>query len=394
MPEAESPAWPPWPSFSEEEAQLVAEVLRSNRVNYWTGGEGRAFECDFAGATGTDFAIALANGTIALDLAFAALGLGAGDEVVVTPRSFVASASSVALCGARPVFADVDPESGNLTAETIAPVLTKATRAIVVVHLGGWPAEMTAIVDLAAQRGIAVVEDCAQAHGARYRARSVGGLGRVGAWSFCQDKVMTTGGEGGMITTSDPEMEEAIWALKDHGKSRTRISERPSRPGFRYLIESFGTNGRMTEMQAALGRWQLARLPEWRARRSENAGALLGGLEAVDGLHCPRPPAHVESAWYKAYVHVVPEALRTGWDRDRILAEILDAGIPCGTGVCPEIYRERAFIDAGLHPADPLPNARHLGETTLMFQVHPTLGASQIGRTIEIVRHVLHRAAR
>jgi dTDP-4-amino-4,6-dideoxygalactose transaminase len=193
----------PWPCFSEEEVSAVATVLRSNRVNYWTGNECREFEKEFAAWCGTEYAIALANGTLALDLALRGLNIGPGDEVIVTPRTFIASVSCVVNAGATPVFADVDLESGNLCADTIQTALTPRTKAVICVHLAGWPCDMDPIMALAAQHGFKVIEDCAQAHGARYKGRSVGSIGHIGAWSFCQDKIMTTGGEGGMVTVND-----------------------------------------------------------------------------------------------------------------------------------------------------------------------------------------------
>jgi dTDP-4-amino-4,6-dideoxygalactose transaminase len=225
----------PWPRFSAKEAEAVASVLLSNRVNYWTGNEGKSFEQEYAAWAGVAHAIALANGTVALDAALAALGIGSGDEVVVTPRSFLASVSCVVNAGGVPVFADVDRDSQNITAQSIQRVLSPKTRAIICVHLAGWPCEMDAIMELAAERGLVVIEDCAQAHGARYRGRSVGSFGHVGAWSFCQDKIMTTGGEGGMVTTNDRELWSKMWSLKDHGKSWEAVYERQHPPGFRWL---------------------------------------------------------------------------------------------------------------------------------------------------------------
>ena len=270
----------PWPSHTREEAAAVKRVLSSNRTNYWTGGEGRAFEKEFAAFAETRHAVAVANGTVALDAALRATGVGPGADVVVTPRTFVASASAVVAAGARPVFADVDRDSQNVTAKKIEAVLTPRTRAVICVHLAGRPCEMDPILALAKERGFAVVEDCAQAHGARYKGRSVGGLGHVGAWSFCQDKIMTTGGEGGMVTTDDPAIWEAAWSYKDHGKSWNAVYKREHPPGFRWVHESFGTNARMTEMQAAIGRVQLGRINAWTAARRRNALAIARACRA------------------------------------------------------------------------------------------------------------------
>jgi dTDP-4-amino-4,6-dideoxygalactose transaminase len=389
----------PWPCFTSEEADAVASVLRSNRVNYWTGGEAKAFEREFADWTGTRHAVALMNGTVALDAALNALGIGLGDEVVVTPRTFIASASCVVNSGATPVFADVERDGGNISAETILPVLTPRTRAIIVVHLGGYPADMGPIMELAASRGIKVIEDCAQAHGACYRGRRIGSIGDIGAWSFCQDKIMTTGGEGGMVTTDNTVLFERIWALKDHGKSREAVHEREHPPGFRWLHESFGTNWRMLEMQAVLGRIQLRRMEGWTAARNANARRVRAALEPLSSPTGPvRLPPFVTSrgdthAYYRYYCYVRPGNLAEGWDRDRIVAEINAADVPCLQGSCSEVYLEKAFEDAGLRPARRLPVAMELGETSLAFLVHPTLTKDEVDKTAETAAAVLRSAA-
>ncbi|WP_126446627.1 DegT/DnrJ/EryC1/StrS family aminotransferase [Sulfuricystis multivorans] len=382
----------PWPNYTEEEAQAVRRVLLSNRVNYWTGTECRAFEKEFAEWVGTRYAIALANGTVALDLALKGLGIGPGDEVIVTPRSFIASVSCVVNAGATPVFADVDRDSGNLTAETIATVLSPRTRAVIVVHLAGWPADMDPIMELASRHHLKVIEDCAQAHGARYKGRSVGSIGHVAAWSFCQDKIMTTGGEGGMVTTDDENLWRDMWAFKDHGKSYAAVYERKHSPGFRWLHESFGTNWRMTEMQAAIGRIQLRRMNAWHAERMRNANAIWEAARRLPGLRVPRLPEEIEHAGYKCYVYVEPQRLRPGWNRDRILEEINALSVPCYAGSCSEVYREKAFDDTPWRPSQRLPVSRELGETSLMFLVHPGLTRDEIGRTCLALRDVMHRA--
>lgn len=392
----------PWPSFSEEEVEAVAGVMRSNRVNYWTGDEGRQFEREFAQWVETRHAIALGNGTLALDLALHGLGIGPGDEVVVTPRTFLASVSCVVNAGAVPVFADVDRDSGNITADTIAAVLTLRTKAVIPVHLAGWPCDMDPIMDLAAARGLKVIEDCAQAHGARYKGRSVGSIGHVGAWSFCQDKIITTGGEGGMVTTDDPEVWSRMWSFKDHGKSWEAVYERTHPAGFRWVHESFGTNWRMLEMQAAIGRIQLRRMSEWTAARTANATRILEALAPFTGKGGPvhAPVIHDDAsrndgschAFYRLYAYVRPANLASGWTRDRIVAEIVAAGVPCYQGSCSEVYLEKAFDGTGWRPAEPLPAARELGETSLMFLVHPTLQDAEIAKTATVVSDVLRQA--
>lgn len=391
----------PWPSYTEEEADALRHVLLSNRVNYWTGNECHDFEREFAQYVGTDYAIAVANGTTALDLALKGLGIGEGtgrehDEVIVTSRTFLASASSIVTAGAVPVFADVNRNSQNITAATVAGQITPNTRAIIAVHLAGWPCEMDELMALAEHCGLYVIEDCAQAHGARYKGRSVGSLGHVGCWSFCQDKIITTGGEGGMVTTSDPALWRRMWAYKDHGKSWEAIYEHHHPPGFRWLHESIGTNWRLTELQAAIGRIQLARLPAWTLIRQANARRIWSAAQACPGLRVPAPPSHIEYAAYKCYVFVEPNRLAPGWNRDRILTEINARGVPCFAGSCSEIYLEGAFGPTSYHPGyrptRRLPVARELGETSLMFLCHPTLTVEELNTTCNVLQAVMGEA--
>lgn len=384
----------PWPSFTEEEAESVKRVLLSNKVNYWTGTECRDFEKEFAQWIGTRHAVALANGTLALDVALKALGIGAGDEVIVTPRTFIASISCVVNAGATPVFADVEPDSGNLSAATIARVITPRTKAVICVHLAGWPCDMDPIMALADKHGFKVIEDCAQAHGAQYRGRAVGSIGHIGAWSFCQDKIMTTGGEGGMVTTNDDAFWRAMWSFKDHGKSYEAVYERQHPPGFRWLHESFGTNWRMLEMQAAIGRIQLRRMADWTARRTAHAEAIWAICRQHASTRVPDVPADYLHAHYKCYVYVQPQHLADGWTRDRIIEEINAAGVPSYQGSCSEVYLEKAFDGTGWRPAAPLHVARLLGETSIMFLVHPTLTDAEIAKTCTVLADVLGRATR
>ena len=382
----------PWPSFTAQEADAVRNVLLSNKVNYWTGTECREFEKEFAAWAGTRYAVALANGTLALDVALKALGIGPGDEVVVTPRTFIASISCVVNAGATPVFADVEADSGNLSAATIAKVLTPRTRAVICVHLAGWPCDMDPIMALAETHGLKVIEDCAQAHGAQYKGRNVGSIGHVGAWSFCQDKIMTTGGEGGMVTTNDEALWRTMWSFKDHGKSYAAVYEREHAPGFRWLHESFGTNWRMLEMQAAVGRIQLQRMADWTAARTRHAEQIWATCGACPALHVPAVPAGMRHAHYKCYAYVRPEKLAQGWSRDRIVAEINALGVPCYQGSCSEVYLEKAFDGTGWRPAAPLPAAHALGATSMMFLVHPTLTQAEVDKTCTVIAQVMQQA--
>lgn len=383
----------PWPFFDNDEIEAAVQVLCSGNVNYWTGEEGRLFEKEFAAFCGCEYAVALANGTVALECALKALGIGRGDEVITTSRTFVASASCAAMLGAQPVCADVDRESQNITAKTIERVLTTRTKAIVAVHLAGWPCDMDPILELAKEHNLKVVEDCAQAHGAMYKGRMVGSIGDVAAFSFCQDKIMTTAGEGGMVTTNSHELWERMWSLKDHGKNYDAVYHRKHSPGFRWLHESFGTNWRLTEVQSAVGRVALRKLQEWLRLRRMYARTLTKEFAAIPGLRITAPPAHIEHAYYKYYAFVKPDTLRADWSRDRIVEAIRAEGVPCFAGSCSEIYLEKAF-PIKWRPACRLSVARELGETSLMFLVHPTLTEEHIRRTCAAVAKVMTTAAR
>ena len=383
-----------WPHFDSDQIDAAMGVLASGKVNAWTGKETKNFESEFAEWCGNSQAIAMANGSLALSAAYLAIGIGQGDELITTPRTFLATASSAVLLGAKPIFADVDANSGAITAASIAPQITPRTKAIAVVHLGGWPADMPAICDLARAHGIAVIEDCAQAHGACINGQPVGSFGDVSAWSFCQDKIMTTAGEGGMVTTSNSDLWDVMWAFKDHGKTPEAVFGREHPPGFRWLHERFGSNFRLTELQSAIGRIQLQRLPEWTAIRTRNALLLAEALSDLPAVRVPLPPEHLIHAWYKFYAFVKPEALADGWSRDRIMSEIVALGYPALSGSCSEIYLEKCFQDAGFAPAERLPVARKLGETSLMFLVHPTITSSQMVGYAQAVRSVVQKAHR
>ena len=383
----------PWPYFEADEIDAVSAVLASGNVNYWTGENGKKFEREFADHCEADYAIALANGTVALELALESAGIGPGDEVVVAPRTFIASASCAVRLGATPVFADVSPESQNLTPESVEAVLTPGTRAIIAVHHAGWPCEMDGLMSLAGERDLIVIEDCAQAHGASYKGRPVGGLGHVAAFSFCQDKIMSTGGEGGMLVTNDERIWRRAWSIKDHGKDYDAVFNREHPPGFRWLHETFGTNLRMTEMQAAIGRLQLGKLARWTRQRHGNAMRIADALLNFPCLRVPMPGEDAEHAYYRLYGFVDPELMAAGWDRDRIMAEIQAHGVPCFSGSCPEIYNERAFEQAGLRPAEPLPNAASLGSTSLAFLVHPTLNEDDLVNVCQAIDSVFSKAA-
>jgi len=381
----------PWPHHGEDEIEAAASVLQSGRVNYWTGEEGRQFEEEYAAYCGCKYGVAVANGTVALELALYALGIGPGDEVITSSRTFIASASSIVVRSAVPVIADVDRDSQNITAKSIAPLITEKTKAIIAVHLAGWPCDMDPIMELAQERGLKVIEDCAQAHGATYWGRPIGSLGHAAAFSFCQDKIMSTGGEGGMLITNDEGIWRKAWEYKDHGKSWNAVYEQVHPSGFQWLHESFGTNWRLTEMQSAIGRVQLKKLDGWVKKRRENAAFLNDCFNKFEVLRVPVLQQEIGHSYYKYSVFVRPEKLLPEWTRDRIMEAIVAEGIPCFTGSCSEIYLEKAFQKAGIAPKERLPIAKELGESSLMFLVHPNLGENEMNITCQVVEKVLSR---
>lgn len=384
-------AFEPWPSFTQQEADAVSQVLLSNKVNYWTGQECREFEKEFAQFAQTQYAVALANGTVALDVALKALNIGAGDDVIVTSRTFLASASSIVTAGANPIFADVELDSQNISHRTIEAVITPNTKAIICVHLAGWMCDMDPIMQLAKEKGVYVIEDCAQAHGAKYKGKSAGSIGHVAAWSFCQDKIMTTGGEGGMVTTNDETLWKKMWSYKDHGKNFDSIYNKQHPPGFRWLHDSFGTNWRMMEMQGVIGRIQLKKMPEWTAKRLANMEKIYAAFADSPYFSVHRPSDDYVHAAYKCYVQVNIDALPEGWSRDRIMQDISAQNVPCFSGSCSEVYLEHAFDDTPWRPAQRLKNAQQLGETSLMFLVHPTLSDESINKTVTAIQQVINR---
>ena len=380
-----------WPYFEDDEVEAASAVLRSGRVNYWTGEEGRQFEVEFAEFCGTKHAVCLANGTVALELALQATGIGDGDEVITTSRTFIASASCVVMRGARPVCVDVDRNSQNITARTIHRAITPRTKAIIAVHLAGWPCDMDPILALAADRGLKVIEDCAQAQGAAYKGRPIGSMGDAAAFSFCQDKIMTTAGEGGMLVTNDADVWERAWSFKDHGKNYHAVRQPNHAGDFRWLHDSFGTNWRMTEVQSAIGRIVLRKLKGWVQKRRANAAVLTDAFSRLHALRLTPPAQDIEHAYYKYYAFVRPERLRRNWSRDRIMAALSEKEVPCFSGSCSEIYLEKAF-PTEWRPDCHFPVAKELGETGLMFLVHPTLTASDMQQTANAVTDVMNAA--
>ena len=387
----------PWPVFSKEEINKVSQILSSGKVNYWTGMEGKCFESEFAKNADSKYGIVMANGTLALTAAYSAIGLTEGDELITTSRTFIATSSAAVLLGAKPIFADIDLDSGCITPKEIEPLITSRTKAISVVHLGGWPAKIQEICEIAKAYNLYVIEDCSQAHGAKIKVdnnwKSVGSFGDVATWSFCQDKIITTGGEGGIVSTSNEKIKDFCWSIKDHGKTLKAIKLQEKTEGFKWLHDGFGSNYRLSEMQSAIGRIQLRKLEEWNKIRSFNAEILYSYLKNIDAVRLPYVGKNINHAWYKFYCYLDFEVLSSDWDRNRIIKTINDYGYPAFSGSCSEIYLEKCFKKLSSN-YERLKNARELGATSLMLLVHPSISKEQIIKYSEVVRDVLLKASR
>ena len=386
----------PWPYYEADEIEAATNTLKSGKVNYWTGELGRQFEVAYAKSVGKQFGIAVSNGTVALELALRVLGVQSGDEVVVASRSYVASASCVLLVGATPVFADIDAGSGNISAETIAPLITKKTKAIIPVHVGGLPCDMPAIMTLANKYNLKVIEDCAQAHGASIAGKPVGAWGHAAIFSFCQDKIISTGGEGGMLLLDNEALYKQAWAYKDIGRSYDAVYNQPYTGGFRWLTESSGSNFRITEFQAAIGLKQLEKLPKWVKLRNRNAKALIGILKQFDFIDVQEVELKDGlNAYYRLYAKVKKNAVVDGKSdetlRDFMINQLVVAGVPCFSGSCAEIYREKLFTN--LAPNKRLENAALFSDNAFCFLVHHTITNQQLSLMSQNIKQLLSSLA-
>ena len=267
-----------YPYYDQNSIKKVKKILASGKVNYWTGKETISFEKEFSNYIGNKYSVAVSNGSVALEIAIKSLNLKKNDQVIVSPRSFVISASSVLNAGSNIKFADVDV-NGNLSIETIKKSYNKKIKAIILVHLNGLPCDMDPIIKFVRQNKIYLIEDCSQAHGAIYKGKKVGSHGHISIWSFCQDKIISTGGEGGMISTNNEKLWQRCWSEKDHGKNYKSVFLKKHKIGFRWLHDYLGSNFRMTEMQAALGREQLKTLEKQIKKRNLIANLYLNGLK-------------------------------------------------------------------------------------------------------------------
>lgn len=379
-----------WPSYSSEEISSVVKVLRSNKVNYLFGNKGKEFEASFSKYIGSEYSLAVANGTLALDLCLRACKISTGDEVIVTSRSFVASASCILALGAIPIFSDVDINSQNITPHHISSLISRRTKAIICVHFAGYPCEMPEIMKFAKKNNIYVIEDCAQAHGATINGKSVGTFGDINAWSFCNDKIMTTCGEGGMVTTNSKNLYKLAEAFNNHGKNFKKIEKNKNKRlyDFPFVHDQVGLNYRMTEMQSAVGIIQLKKLPSWQKYRKRNAEVYINEFKDLRIVSTPAIPNNIEHAWYKLYLTINTKYLSKGITRKNIIEEINKNDIYCSFGSCGSIYKEKAF--KGLRKNKTL-NSSFLEEHSIVLEVHPTIPKKIIVERSKVIKKILLR---
>ena len=379
-----------WPSYSKKEAKLVSEIIASNKVNYLFGNKGKEFEEKFSHFTGSKYSLAVANGTLALDLCLRSIELKRNDEVIVTSRSFVASASCISALGAIPVFADVDVNSQNISISDIKKLTSKKTKAIICVHFAGFPCEMQKILKFAKGKNIFVIEDCAQAHGGFINGKSVGTFGHISAWSFCNDKILSTGGEGGMITTNSKKLFKFVESFNNHGKNFSKFGALQNKKisNFPFIHDSIGLNYRLTEMQSAIGIYQLEKLSNWQKLRNRNAEIYINALKKLDLIITPEVPKNVQHAWYKLYLIINTPFLKKGSSRTKIIEEINKNGIFCSFGSCGSIYREKAFKNLNYKKSN-CKNAYFLERNSILLEINPNIPKKIIEKRAKIIKSIL-----
>lgn len=394
MPTKDYPYYPP------ELIKRVNKILKSGKVNYWTGNEGLSFEKEFSRYVGNKYSIAVSNGSVALEIALKALSLKKNDEIIVTPRSFIISASCVLNLGLKPVFSDVDL-NGNLCLNGIKKSYTKKVKAIILVHLNGLPCDMDPIINFAKKNKIKIIEDCSQAHGAIYKNEPVGSFGDISTWSFCQDKIISTGGEGGMISTNNKQVWKKCWSLKDHGKNYYSVFYKKHKLGFRWLHDENGTNYRMTEMQAVIGRYQLKNLNAQIRKRNQIAKKVLNSLKLFWSKYrlISKPNFECGSCIKKNFKKDCKNCVHAFYrlnfyaklkrnDKLLLLKYMQKKNINCNEGPCPEIYKEKIFKRLKIYPSKKLTNAVELGNKSIAYHINPFTKLEKLERDIKNLKNI------
>jgi dTDP-4-amino-4,6-dideoxygalactose transaminase len=347
--DAEQRPWPAWPIYDAAEERALLEVLHSGQWWYVEGKHGVAFEQEFAAFQQARYGVMCANGTVALEIALRALGIGCGDEVIVPPYTFVATASAVLTVGATPVFVDIEVDTLNIDAAQIEAAITPRTRAIIPAYIAGRPADMDAILDIARRKDLRVIEDAAQAHGAAWRGRRVGALGDLGTFSFQASKNLNSG-EGGIIVTDDEQLGDAAWSVMNVGRVRS---------GRWYEHQVLGGNYRITEFQSAILHVQLQRLPEQMRRRAANADRLRESLSAVEGIGLSRQDPRITEHAHHLFTFLYQAEAFGGRPLTTFVEALKAEGILCSTGYVP-LYKEGLFARHAARQGSWCQAGRHL----------------------------------
>lgn len=352
-----------WPTFTEKEIKVANKVIASGKVNYWTGIYCKKFELNFKKKFGLKHTISVANGSLALDAAVNVLNLKKNDEVIVTPRSYVSSASCVQKTSAKIRFVDVDLNTQNISIDEIKKNINSNTRLIICVHLAGWPCDIEKIKKIIGKRNIRIIEDCSQAHGAMINGKYAGSMGDISVWSFCNDKIISTLGEGGMISCKSDNLFKKIWAYKDCGKNLDKVLKKNKNNLFKWIHDFDGTNLRMTEIQAAVGNVQLEMLDNMIRKRSKNSSLIWKNILKSENIFAPIIPKNILHAGYRCYLFA-----KNKNTRNRFITHLNKNGIDANQGSCPEIYREKRFSRYNNYKV--LKNAKKLGDISVSLPSH------------------------
>ena len=388
-----------YPYYSKQEIKKVSSILKKGRVNYWTGKECNSFEKEFATYHELKFGVAVSNGSVALEIALKSLKLENDYHAIVTPRSFIISASAINNTNGVPVFADVDV-NGNLYLDSIKKNITPKTKVVVLVHLYGHPANALEIKKYLKKKKIFLIEDCSHAHGGIFKNRKIGSFGDLSIWSFCNEKIISTGGEGGMICTNNLTIFKRCWSIKDHGKSFDKSKKKIKNYGkFRWLHENYGSNFRMTEMQAGIGRIQLKRLDYQLKKRELLAKKIYQVFKyfVIKKLFeepnfkcfdCPKSKNNFFCNNCRFTFYRFNILLNNSESRNKLLRKLISNKINCGSGYNAEIYKER-FYKKNKKLVSNIVMSKDIGNRSIAFTIDPYLNTDQIKKYLKNLKKTL-----
>ncbi len=378
-----------WPNFNNNLISKVVNVIKSGEINYTFGNQGKEFEKKFSKFIGNKYSIAVCNGTAALEVAIKSLDFPKNSKIMVPARSFFSSASCIVNTGHIPVFVDIDPFTQNISIKDLKKKINDNIKAIICVHLGGLPCDMKNIKNLAKKKNIKIIEDCSQAHGASINNKQVGSFGEVATWSFCTDKIISTLGEGGMISTNKKKIYEYCKRYINHG---TALSKRNTSEKFIYNKDIFGTNLRITEIQSVAGIEQLKDIKKIQKKREKIAKDYFKIFLMYENyLKCYMPNKNVKSAWYRFYFFVNPKVKYNQKIRFKIIKFFKENDIKCFTGACPEIYLEKSFKNLENIKFKRLENCKLLGSTSLALDINHTLSNYEHNNNLLKIKNTLKK---